>query len=157
LRLEPVRRLVVQGGVFALRVVVSFDEGKDLEMGIVLIHEAAVLEHLGFERAHEGLRPGIVVRIGACGHALLNARLAQQSPIGVAVALDAAVAVEDQVRRRAPRLQGVLEGISHQFGAHVVGQRPVQNFKRAQADDHRQIKPSFRSRYEGQFPGPNLI
>ena len=48
--------LVVQGGVFALCVVVSFDEGKDLGAGIVFIQEAAALEHLGFERSNEGFR-----------------------------------------------------------------------------------------------------
>ena len=65
------------GRVFALRVVVSFDESEDLGAGIVLVKEAAALQHLGFECANEGFRPSIVVGIGTRRHALLNVRLAQ--------------------------------------------------------------------------------
>lgn len=58
------RGFVVEGGVGALGVVVALDEGEDLCRGIGGIDKAAVLQHLGFQRAHVGLRPGVMIRIG---------------------------------------------------------------------------------------------
>ena len=51
-------------------IVVGFDEGKDFGAGVGGVEEAAILEHLGLEGAHEGLAPCIVIGIGTCGHAM---------------------------------------------------------------------------------------
>lgn len=56
--------LVAEGGVFAVVVVVGIDVGEDLGACIVGIDEAAVLKHFGFQSAHEGFGPGVVIGIG---------------------------------------------------------------------------------------------
>jgi len=52
--------------------VVAVDEGEDLCTSIGGIDEASILEHLCLERTHEGLCPGVVIGVTACGHALTN-------------------------------------------------------------------------------------
>ena len=87
--------LVGEGGVFAAGVVVGFDIGEDFGAGIVGINEGAALEHFGFEGAHEGFGPGVVIGIGPGGHALPELVGAQELAVGPAAVLAAAVAVED--------------------------------------------------------------
>lgn len=84
----------------ALGVVVAFDEGEDFHAGISGVDEASVLQHLGFERAHEGLGPGVVIGIGAGGHALAHAGVAQHRAEGFAAILAPTVAVEPSAERQ---------------------------------------------------------
>ena len=83
------------GEVFSVGVVVKVDVGK--ESVLAQVHSGkATLEHLGFEGADEGLGPGVVIRIGARGHALAHPALAQELPVSGAAILAAAVTVEDK-------------------------------------------------------------
>ena len=109
--LESGGGLVSEGGVFSVGVVVGFDVGEDLYSGIGVSDERAVLEHFGFQGAHEGLGPGVVIGIGARGHALAHPGLAQEISVSAAAVLAAAVAVEDQAGKRAARSQGLFEGL----------------------------------------------
>ena len=84
-------------------VVVGFDVGKALGVGIGVGAEGAVLEHLGRAGADEGLGPGVVIGIGARGHALAQAGLAQELPERAAAVLAAPVAVEEIRPGRARR------------------------------------------------------
>ena len=84
------------GGVFSVGVVVGFDVGEEFDPGIAMSAERALLEHFGFEGADEGLGPGVVIRIGARGHALAHPALAQEIPVSGAAILAAAVTVEDK-------------------------------------------------------------
>ena len=108
--LESGGRLVSEGGVFSVGVVVGFDVGEEFDAGIGVSDEGAVLEHFGFQGAHEGLGPGVVIGIGTCGHALADAGLAQEIPIRAAAILTTPIAVEDQTGKGAARAQGLPEG-----------------------------------------------
>ena len=123
--------LVSEGGVFSVGVVVGFEVGEDLDAGIGVSDKRAVLEHLGFEGAHEGFGPGVVVGIGARGHALAQAGLAQELPVSTTAVLAATVAMEDKAGQRAARSQGLLEGSNDQVRAQMVGQRPANDLARA--------------------------
>ena len=101
--------LVSDGGVFAVGIVVGFDEGEDLDVGIGVVDESAVLEHFGFERAHEGLGPDIVIGVDARGHALADPGRTQEISVSASAVLAATVAVEDHAGERMARSQGVLE------------------------------------------------
>ena len=62
--LELGRGLVAERGMFPVMIIVGIDVVEDLGAGVGGVDEAAVLEHLAFERAHQGLGPGVVVGIG---------------------------------------------------------------------------------------------
>ena len=51
-------------------VVVGVDVGEEFDPGVGGVDKAAILEHFGFQGAHEGFGPGIVIGIGPCRHAL---------------------------------------------------------------------------------------
>jgi len=113
--------------VFAVGVVVGFDVGEEFGAGVVGINEGAALEHFGFEGAHEGFGPGIVVGIGPGGHALPDAVGAQELPEGAAAVLAAAVAVEDGLgpAGKGTGSKGLPEGVADEAGFEVVGQGPT--------------------------------
>ena len=111
--------------------------------------ERAVGKYLGFEGADEGLGPGVVIGIGACGPALAHPGLAQEVPESAAAVLAATVAVEDEAGKRAARTQGLLERIEDQVGAQMAGQGSADDLARAEIDDHGQIKPARRGGDEG--------
>ncbi len=77
-------------------VVVGVDVGEEFDPGVGGVDEAAVLQHLRFQGAHEGFGPGIVIGIGPCGHALADAGLLKEPPVFAAAILAAAIAVEDE-------------------------------------------------------------
>ena len=85
--------------MFAAGVVVGFDVGEDFGAGAVGVDKGAALEHFGFEGAHEGFGPGVVIWIGPCGHALLEVVGGQQLAEDSAAILAATVAMEDGVDR----------------------------------------------------------
>ena len=138
-------------------VVVGFEVGEDLGVGIGAGAEGAVLEHLGLAGADEGLGPGVVIGIGARGHALAQAGLAQEFPESGAAVLAAQVAVEDEAGPDAARSQGLLEGRDDQVGAQMVGEGSADDFARAEVDDHGQIEPAGGGGDEGDVPGPDLV
>lgn len=92
---------VVEGGMAAVGVVVAFDEGEEFGPGVVVVDEAAALEHFGLEAADGGFTPGIVIGVGAGGHALAQSVLVEQGAEDFAAILAASVAVEDEAGARA--------------------------------------------------------
>jgi hypothetical protein len=40
---------IVEGGVFAVNILLGFDEGEKLDAGVGGVEEAAILEHLGLK------------------------------------------------------------------------------------------------------------
>ena len=149
--------LVSEGGVFAVGVVIGFDEGEDFDVGIGVGDESAVLEHFGLEGAHEGLGPGVVIGIGTRGHALADPGRTQEISVSAAAVLAATVAVEDQAGQRIARSQGLLESSADQISAQMVGQGPADDLARAEVDDHGQIEPSGGGGDEGDVTGPDLV
>lgn len=69
------RGLVAERGVFPVNIIVGVDVVENLGACVGLIEEAAVLEHLVFESAHQGLGPGVVVGICPGRHALAHSSL----------------------------------------------------------------------------------
>ena len=67
--LESGGRFGSEGGVFSVGVVVGFDGGEDLYLGIGVSDERAVLEHFGFQvpmsRAERDSQPQAARRAGA--------------------------------------------------------------------------------------------
>ena len=102
--------LVSEGGVFPVGVKVGFDGGDDRNAGIGVRDERAVLEYFGFQGAHEGFGPGVVIGIGARGHAWAHPGLAQEFSESAAAVLAATVGVEDEIGKHAARSQGLSEG-----------------------------------------------
>ena len=147
--LESGGGLVSEGGVFSVGVVVGFDVGEDFYAGIGVIDEGAVLEHFGFQGAHEGLGPCVVIGIGTRGHALAHPGVAQEFSVSGAAVLAAAVAVEDKAGKRAARSQGLFEGVGDQVSTQVPGQGPADDLARTEIDHHGQIKPAGGGGDEG--------
>ena len=65
-------------------IVVAVDVLEDFEPGVGGVLKAAALKHFGLEGAEEGFGPGIVVGVGATGHALDHASARQGGTKGVA-------------------------------------------------------------------------
>ena len=82
--LELVWGLVSQSGVLALIIIVGFDVFEEFGLGVLCGLKAAALKHFLFERSDEGFGPGVVIGIGAGGHALAQARSGQHLAEGSA-------------------------------------------------------------------------
>ena len=148
---------VSESGMFALMIVVAFDVFEEFQPSIRGIFKTAALKHLALEGAHEGFRPGVIIRIGPCGHALAQTGTFQHGAEGTAAILAAAVAMEDASPRCWPRLQGLLQGMDDEFRPHVRGQIPTHDAARAQINDHGEVKPACGGGDEGDVPSPGLI
>ena len=155
--LEAAGGSVLEGGVKALGVVVAVDEGEDFTAGIGSVDEAAVLQHLCFERAHERLGPGVVIGIGSSGHALAHPREPQDVAEGSAAVLAASVAVEDQINGVASGGDGLLHGFDDQIAAQMIGQGPTNDASGAQVDDDGEIEPFFTTGDERDVSGPHFV
>jgi len=110
LGLELGRSFIVEGGVFAVGIVVAFDVVEDFDFGVVGVEEATALKHLELEGADEGLGPSVVVGIGAAGHALAQAGAGQEVTEGGAGVLAAAITMKDDALGRAC-LEGLAQGV----------------------------------------------
>lgn len=73
---------------------------------------ALIKQHLCFKRAHEGLRPGVVIRIGPGRPALIHPSLGKRLAKDSAAILVAAVAVEDEAMAAAMAAAG-CDGLLH--------------------------------------------
>lgn len=124
-------------------IIVSVDEGKEFVGSILLAGEAAIAQHLGLERADEGLGPGVVIRVGSGRHALLHACSAQPLTEGAAAILAATVAVKDDAVGATSGGQGGVERFDDEVAAQVVAQTPADDASRAQVDDHSQVEPAL--------------
>ena len=110
LSLELDGGFVSDGGVFAVGVVVTFDVLEDFDAGVVGVLEASALEHFVFEGADEGFGPGVVVGVGARGHALAEACLGQSVAKWGTAILATAVTVKDG-GVGGTGLKGLVEGV----------------------------------------------
>ena len=146
---------IAEGGVFALRVVVAFDVVKDFQARIGGIFKAAALQHLAFERADEGLAPGVVIRVGTRRHALAHPRSCQSLAEGGTAVLAAAVTVEDAIFCRTGA-ESLAQGSHDQVAVQVVTQAPADHAARTQVEDHGQVEPARGGGDEGDVtrPGP---
>ena len=138
-------------------VVVAFDVGEEFGEGVSAVDEAAALEHFGLEAADGRFAPGVVVGIGAGGHALAQAVGGQEGAEHLAAILAAAVAVEDEARRGAAGGQSLLEGGGDQIGPHVVGQSPADDAARAEVDDEGEVEPAVLRGDEGEVADPDAV
>jgi len=149
--------LVGEGGVFAVGIVVGVDIGEEFDPSVALGEEGAALEQLGFEGADERLCPSVVIRVGAGGHALPEASLAEDLAKGRAAVLAAAVTVEDEVRLDGARAEGLLEGCADQGSTEVISQGPAHDFAGIKVDDDGEVDPAVSRRDEGDIAGPDPI
>ena len=108
--LESGGGLVAEGGVFAVDVVVGFDGGEALDVGLGVGDERAVRKHFGLAGADEGRGPGVVVGMGARGHALADAGRAPEFPESAAAVWTAPVAEEEQAGQGAAAWEKRLRG-----------------------------------------------
>ena len=118
-------------GVFELIIVVAFDVFEEFQPSIRGIFKTASLKQLALEGAHEGFRPGVIIRIGPCEHALAQTGTFQHGSECTATVLAATVAMEDGSPRCWPRLQGLLQDMDDEFRTHVRGQIPTHDVARA--------------------------
>ncbi len=81
-------------------VVVRIDVVEDFSSSVVRVDEVAALEHFGFEGSDEGLYPGVVIGIGASGHALAHASTFEDLAVSSAAVLAASVAMKDDACSR---------------------------------------------------------
>ena len=81
--------------MFSVGIVIGLDVIEEFGFGVGEGLEASILEHLVFEGADEGFGPCVVIRVGACGHALAKAGACQGRAEGSAGVLASPVAVED--------------------------------------------------------------
>ena len=156
LSFELVRGEIGEGGVFSLGVVVGVDELEDFDLGVCGGVEAAALEHFVFEGADEGLGRGIVVGVGAGGHALAEASLGESVAEGGGAVLAAAVAVEDGVFCGAG-LESLVKSVEDEIGAEVVGEFPAEDASGVEIDDDGEIEPTGGGGDEGDVAGPGLV
>ena len=145
--------------MFAAGVVVGFDLGEDFGAGVVGVDEGAALEHLGFEGAHEGFGPGVVIGVGLCGHALPEVVGGQQLAEDSAAILAATVAMEDGVIGFAEGAGagGWLEGVADEAGFEVVRGGPADDAPGAEVDDNGQIELTGGGGKIGDVARPDLV
>ena len=91
---------IVQGAVSALAIVKAFDEFKDVLAGLGAGGELAAVNQFEFEGAPEAFHGGVVVAVAFAAHGGHAARLGQRVPVVGAGVLNAAIGMEQQLRRR---------------------------------------------------------
>lgn len=153
---ELIGSQVAEGGVLAESVVVSIDVLKDLDARVGRSIEAAALKHFVFEGADEGLGPGVMVGVGASGHALAEAGLGEGLAEGGAGVLAAAVAVEDGALSGAG-LECLPEGVEDEIRAEMIGQSPAEDAPGVEVDDDGEVEPTGGGGDEGDIPGPGTV
>ncbi|MEI9897111.1 MAG: hypothetical protein WDN28_25425 [Chthoniobacter sp.] len=94
------------------------------------------------EGANEGFGPGVVVGIGASGHALAQAGGGESLSEGALAYLAAAIAVENGGGVCGASLESLAQGGEDEIRAEVVGQVPADDAAGAQIDDDRQVEPA---------------
>ncbi len=137
----------------AAGVVVGVDVGEEFDLGVGGVDEAAVLQHLRFQGAHEGFGPNIVIGISPRGHASADVGLLKKPPVFTAAILAAAVAVEDEAFGCGTGAEGLTEGIANEGGSEVAGEGPADDAPGAKIDHHGQIEPAFASGSVGDVAG----
>ena len=137
-------------------IVVAVDVFEDLGSGVIGILEAAALKHLVLEGADEGFGAGVVVRVGASGHALAHAGFGESVAERSARILAAAIAVEDGLIN-GTRFERLLEGGENEIRAHVIGEAPADDAARAEVDDDSEVDPAEAGGNEGDVAGPCAI
>ena len=115
-RIEAVGRNPAPSGMRAHGVVEGLQIGKNVcvrscARGILL-----QVDEFAFQTAEEVLGNGVVVGIAPVGHTLPDAIGFQSLPVGSGCVLNAAVTVEDQVRRRFPPAVCHLQSRQRQMG-----------------------------------------
>ena len=97
------------------------DEGADLALGVFAAAIGLAVDLLGFERMHEALGLGVVLRRSWAAHAGVGADLAQPQGVVAAGVLHAAVGMIDQVlQRTATRGDGLVERLERQAGLQMI-------------------------------------
>src|SRR5437870_827330 len=67
----------------------------------------------------------------------------ERNSVLVYCSLAAPIGVEDHTFRRPTRPERHLQRVAHQFGAHVISQRPSHHLAARQVDDGGQVRPPF--------------
>src|SRR6202453_5241882 len=98
--LELNGRLIADRRVQSAGVVEVVDEGADLALGVFKAAIGLAVDFLGFERTHEALGLGVVLRRAGAAHAGVGADLAQAQGVAAAGGLHAAIGMMDQVFQR---------------------------------------------------------
>ena len=134
------------------------DEGADLALGVFAAAIGLAVDLLGFERMHEALGLGVVLRRSRATHAGVGADLAQAQGVVAAGVLHAAVGMMDQVlQRTATRGDGLVERLERQAGLQMIGERPADDFPGEGVHDHRQIDELLRQTDVGDVRDPDMI
>src|ERR1700735_4764237 len=138
-------RLIADRGMQSAGIVDVVDEGADLVLGVLAAAITLSVDLLGFERMHEALGLGVVLRRSRAAHAGVGADLAQAQGVVAAGVLHAAVGMMDQVlQRTATRGDGLVERLKRQAGLQMIGERPAHDFSWGGVHDQRQIDELLR-------------
>ena len=105
-------RLIADRGMQSTGVVDVVDESADIALGVFAAAIGLAVDLLGFERMHEALGLGVVLRRYRATHAGVGADLAQAQGVVAAGVLHAAVGMMDQVLQRPPREAMALSSAS---------------------------------------------
>ena len=120
--------MVADGAVFAPRIVVAVDELKDGPACVVDVIKSTSSRpvDLGFEGAYEAFCPGVVVRVGAGAHALLDAAEGELLSQSRSAVLAAAITVKDEPWvPPSLRFKCLMQSALHKLSAKVIGQVPA--------------------------------
>jgi hypothetical protein len=109
-----------------------------------------------FEGADEGLGPGVVVGVGASGHALAEAGFGEGVPEGFGAILAAAVAVEDGVFSGSG-MESLVKSVEDEIGAEMIGEFPAEDASGEEVDDDGEVEPAGGGGDEGDVAGPGLV
>ena len=134
------------------------DEGADPALGVFAAPIGLAVDLLGFERMHEALGFGVVLRRARPAHAGVGADLVKAQRIIAAGVLHAAIGMMDQVlQRAAARGDGLVERFERQAGLQMIGERPTHDFAGEGVHHHRQINEVLRQSDVGDVGDPDMI
>ena len=127
--------------MFTPGVVVAFDVFEEFQTRLLNRPVSSDL-NFQFERSDEGFGPGVIVRVGPGRHALAHFRSLEDRTKKTAGILAASIAVKDQIGLRPTCRHGLLHGLGHQLGAHILPQTPAHDLTRTQIDHYGQVEPA---------------
>lgn len=133
------RGFIAEGGMQSASIIDVFEEGADMDFGLVDRRIEFAVHFLLLQRAHEALGLGVVIRVAGAAHADQDAARLQPFAIVGAGILHAPVGVVDEAGLGVSGGQGHVERLDGQARFEMVGERPADHPARKGVENDGQI------------------
>lgn len=138
-------------------VVDVIDEGRQVRSNILEGLVFGDVDRLDFQRLHEALGLGVVIRISFSTHGSDESVEFQDAPMPRCGVLGSPVSVKDAARRRTPGPDRRIQRCRGETGIDVAAETVTDDFARPSVQNNRQIDEAGAYGDIGDIPDPELV